>query len=204
MLIVGLTLNVGGIDLKLSMKEVFSIPNILSYIRILLIPIFVFLFFNATDTRDYYVIGIIILLSGITDLLDGWIARKFNQITELGKVVDPIADKLTQAAIIICLLFRYPYMWILFALLVVKELFMGINGLLLLRHGKKLDGAKWFGKLSTAVFYVAMGILITFPNIEPGFVVLLVILTGIFLSISFLMYIPEFLRLYARKEDVAP
>ncbi len=190
--------------MKLTAKEVFSIPNLLSYIRILLIPVFVYLFFTASNTGDYYWIGLIILLSSMTDLLDGWIARKFNQITELGKVVDPIADKLTQAAIIICLLFRYPYMWILFALLVVKELFMGINGLLLLKRGKKLDGAKWFGKLSTAVFYVAMGIMITFPNLNYGFVIFLMILTGIFLSISFLMYIPEFLRLYEKKEDVQP
>lgn len=188
--------------MKLTYKEIFSIPNTLSYIRILLIPVFIYLFFNATETRDYYWIGLIILLSSMTDLLDGWIARKFNQITELGKVVDPIADKLTQAAIVVCLLFRYPSMWILFALLVIKELFMGINGLLLLKRGKKLDGAKWFGKVSTAVFYVAMGILITFPNLEPGFVIFLMVITGVFLLISFLMYIPEFIRLYRKKEDV--
>lgn len=190
--------------MKLTAKEIFSIPNILSYIRLLLIPVFVYLFFTATEPRDYYFIGLIIFLSGLTDLLDGWIARKFNQITELGKVVDPIADKLTQTAIVVCLLFRYPYMWIIFALFVLKELFMGINGLILLKRGKKLDGAKWFGKLSTAVFYVTMGILITFPNLSTGFIVFLMIVTGVFLLLSFLMYIPEFLRMYAKKEDALP
>lgn len=186
--------------MKLTVREVFSIPNILSYIRILLIPVFIYLFIHAKDANDYYLIGFIILLSGITDMLDGWIARRFNQITEFGKVIDPIADKLTQAAIVVCLLFRYPYMWILFGLLVVKELFMGINGLILLKRGKKLDGAKWFGKVSTAVFYVAMGILITFPNLNTKFVILLMIITGTFLTISFIMYIPEYIKLYKNKE----
>jgi cardiolipin synthase len=184
---------------KVTVKEVFSIPNILSYIRILLIPVFVYLFFNATETSDYYFIGLIIFLSALTDALDGWIARKFNQITELGKVVDPVADKLTQAAIVICLLFRYPYMWILFILFVAKELFMGINGLILLKRGKKLDGAKWFGKLSTAVFYIAMGILITFPNLNEEFVAFLMMITGAVLLLSLLLYIPEFIKLYSKK-----
>lgn len=187
--------------MKLTAREFFSVPNILSYVRLLLIPIFTYLFIHAEDTKDYYLIGFIIFLSAVTDLLDGWFARKFNQITELGKVIDPIADKLTQAAIVVCLLFRYPYMWILFILLVVKELFMGIIGLVLLKRGKKLDGAKWFGKLSTAVFYVAMGILITFPNLPTEFVVFLMAITGIFLTISFILYIPEYIKLYKNRED---
>lgn len=185
--------------MKLTTKEVFSIPNILSYIRLLLIPVFIYFFLNATENRDYYFVGFIILLSGLTDLFDGMIARRFNQITELGKIVDPIADKLTQAAVVICLMFRYPFMWIIVILFVVKELFMGINGLILLKRGKKLDGAKWFGKLSTAVFYVTTGILITFPMLEAGFTSLLMIVTGVFLALSFMMYIPEYIKLYRKK-----
>ena len=184
--------------MKLTAKEIFSIPNILSYIRILLIPIFAYLFLNATEDRDYYLVGFIILLSALTDLFDGYIARKFNQITELGKLVDPVADKLTQAAIVICLMFRYPYMWILVALFIFKELFIGIMALISLKSGKKLDGAKWFGKLSTAVFYVAMGILITFPWLNPSFKSFLMIITGVFLFLSFVLYIPEYVRLYRK------
>lgn len=122
--------------MKPTAKEIWSIPNILSYIRLLLIPIFVYIYITANSTSDYYVAALIILLSGLTDMLDGLIARKFNQITELGKTIDPIADKLTQAAIVGCLMFRYDYMWILVLLLVVKELFMGINGLILLKKVK--------------------------------------------------------------------
>lgn len=78
---------------------------------------------------------------------------------------------------------------------------MGVIGLMLLKRGKKLDGAKWFGKLSTAVFYVAMGILITFPNLPTEFVVFLMAITGIFLTISFILYIPEYIKLYKNRED---
>ncbi|WP_026907941.1 CDP-alcohol phosphatidyltransferase family protein [Paucisalibacillus globulus] len=184
--------------MKFTSKEVFSIPNILSYIRLLLIPVFVYIYLTADSTEDYYVAAIIILFSGLTDMLDGLIARKFNQITELGKTVDPVADKLTQAAIVGCLMFRYEYMWILVVLLVIKELFMGINGLILLKKGRKLDGAMWFGKVSTAVFYAATFILIGFPEISTHFATILMLITGGFLGLSFIMYIPEFLKLYRK------
>ncbi|RKQ33547.1 CDP-alcohol phosphatidyltransferase family protein [Oceanobacillus halophilus] len=182
--------------MKFTAREVFTIPNILSIIRLILIPIFIYTYVTATGTNDYYIAAIIILLSGLTDFLDGFVARKFNQITELGKTLDPIADKLTQAAVAIILMFRYPYMWILVILFVLKELFMGINGLILLKRGKKLDGAKWFGKVSTTVFYIAMGLLIAFPELELQSVYLLIITTGIFLSLSFVMYVPEYIKLY--------
>ncbi|WP_010096442.1 CDP-alcohol phosphatidyltransferase family protein [Ornithinibacillus scapharcae] len=185
--------------MKLSTKEIFTIPNILSYIRLLLIPIFVYIYVTSDGPSDYYIAAIIILISGLTDLFDGLIARKFNQITELGKTVDPVADKLTQAAIVGCLMFRYEYMWILVVLLVVKELFMGINGLILLKKGRKLDGAMWFGKVSTAVFYAATFILIGFPEISSQLATILMFITGIFLGLSFILYIPEFLKLYRNK-----
>lgn len=185
--------------MKLTTKEIFSIPNILSYIRILLIPVFVYLFLNATENRDYYLVGFIIILSALTDLFDGLIARKFNQITELGKLVDPVADKLTQAAIVIALMFRYPFMWIIVLLFIIKELVMGFSALFLLKRGKKPDGAKWFGKLSTAVFYIAMGILITFPWLDHSIKSFLMIITGLFLLLSFFMYILEYIKLYRNK-----
>lgn len=93
--------------MKLRGKDFFTLPNILSYVRLLLIPVFMVHYLTATDERDYLISGMIIVFSGLTDLLDGIIARKFNQITEVGKLLDPIADKLTQVAVIICLMFRY-------------------------------------------------------------------------------------------------
>ncbi|MFD2043565.1 CDP-alcohol phosphatidyltransferase family protein [Ornithinibacillus salinisoli] len=182
--------------MRVTTKELFTIPNILSYLRLILIPVFIYFYITATDVSDYYIAALIILLSGLTDMFDGLIARRFNQVTDLGKVVDPIADKLTQMAIIICLVFHYPHIWILIVLFVIKELFMGINGLVLLKKGKKLDGAMWFGKVSTAVFYAATFLLIAIPEINPSTAAILMVTTGVFLGLSFILYIPEFLKLY--------
>ncbi|MCU9613512.1 CDP-alcohol phosphatidyltransferase family protein [Caldibacillus lycopersici] len=182
--------------MRITSKEIFTIPNCLSLLRILLIPIFVYVYINATESTDYLVATIIFFIAAISDFLDGKLARKFNLITELGKVLDPVADKLQQAAIAFCLLFRYEFLWMLITLFVVKELFMGINGVILLRRGKKLNGAMWFGKLSTAVFYVAMLSLIAFPEIDTTIAIILSIITAIFLALSFILYIPIFINMY--------
>ena len=177
-------------------KEIFTIPNLLSIFRIILIPIFVSLYILAREPRDYWLATIVIFISSLTDFFDGLIARKFNQISEFGKALDPIADKLTQIAIAACLLVRYQYMIFLFILLVIKELFMAINGIILLKRGKKLDGAMWFGKLSTAVFYITMIILTAFPTIDIQIANMLILITGLFLFLSFILYIPEYRKLY--------
>ena len=104
------------------------------------------------------------MLSSLTDLLDGLVARKFDMVTELGKALDPIADKLTHAALAICLAIRYPLMWALIGLMAVKEGYMGIMGVVFLRKGKMLDGAMWFGKVCTAVLFVGLLLLFVFPH----------------------------------------
>lgn len=177
-------------------SQIFTVPNLLSFVRLLLIPIFVWEYLHAETLRDYQLAALLVLLSGLTDLLDGWIARHFNLITELGKALDPIADKLTQAAVLICLMFRYRMMGVVAAILVVRDLFMGINGLILLRRGKKLDGAKWFGKVSTAVFYGATFLLILLPGISSAAANGLMLLVGFFLCLSFALYFPLFCKMY--------
>lgn len=144
-------------------KEIFSIPNILCYVRILLLPIFAVLFCLKQDVWA----AVVVLLSAATDVSDGIIARKFHMETELGKILDPLADKLTQAVVSGCLLFRYPVMWILFTVIVVKESFQGIGGLLLYRKLKSMRSSEWFGKLSTAFFYAVMAYLVLFAP-EPA------------------------------------
>lgn len=183
---------------KITFKEVYSIPNILCYIRILLIPVFIYVYVNAKDTVDYYMAAAIIFLSGLTDFCDGFIARKFNQVTELGKLIDPVADKLTQAAIIIALMFKIKWMFFLVVLFVIKELSMIINGIILLRKGKKLDGAMWFGKVSTAVFYFSTFIIILFPMLNSLVVNWLMIISAFFMALSFIMYINEYIKMYKK------
>lgn len=178
-------------------KEIFTIPNLLSLLRILLLPVYLWIIFNVEDKKDFYWAAGIILFSGITDLLDGFIARKFNQITELGKLLDPVADKLTQAALAFSLVIYYPKMWLVAILLFFKELFMLVSGWLLLKRKKqKLDGAKWFGKVSTAVFYGTMFLILLFPDAPDSLVTALISLTAIFLGISFVLYAREYFYLF--------
>ena len=100
---------------RFSKKEIFSIPNLMGYFRILLIPVFCYLYITAETEREYLYAALVVLLSSLTDLFDGKIARRFHMVTELGKALDPIADKLTHAALAICLATRYPMMWALIA-----------------------------------------------------------------------------------------
>ena len=137
-------------------KEIFSIPNLMGYFRILLIPVFCVLYLNAESQRDFLLAGAVVLLSSLTDLFDGMVARRFNMVTQLGKVLDPVADKLTHAALAICLAVRYPLMWLLITLMVLKEGYMAIMGAIFLKKGRMIDGAMWFGKVCTATLFVGL------------------------------------------------
>lgn len=183
--------------MSMNRKEFLSIPNILSYFRIVLIPIFIWRFITATEPAHYYIAAFIIFLSGLTDFLDGQIARRYRQVTEFGKALDPIADKLTQAGIIFCLMLKIKWMFLLVILFVVKELFMGIASLVIIRKKRrKLDGAKWFGKICTAVFYFVTFVLIAVPELSAFWVYLLLAVCAAFMLLSFSMYVPVFVKMY--------
>ena len=111
----------------ISKKELLSIPNLMGYFRLIMIPVFVWLYLKASTDADYYRAAIVMGISSITDMFDGMIARKFNMITEFGKFLDPLADKLTHGAILLCLWSRYPLILLLLVLFVLKEGFMLIT-----------------------------------------------------------------------------
>lgn len=173
---------------KIKRQDWYSIPNLLTYIRILLIPFFIWSYYHAKTVNDYYFSAGIIVVSGLTDFLDGKIARHFNLVTELGKFIDPVADKLTQLALVWCLASRFTWMWLLVLVFLVKEGFMIIAGMLLLRKHKKLDGAMWYGKISTFVFYIVMIILLFWPMLPMATANLLVLICTAFMFFSFIMY----------------
>lgn len=180
-----------------SRKEIFSIPNILGYFRILLIPVFMTLYFKAQEPKDYFVAAVVVGISSLSDMFDGLIARKFNMITELGKFIDPLADKLTQGALIVCFVARYPLMWLLVGIYIVKEGFMAVMGLVMLRHnGRKLDGAKWFGKVSTALLYVTMFIFLLVPTMDIRLVNGLIGISAFAMVFTLIAYIPVFVEMY--------
>ena len=137
-------------DIKV--KDFFTIPNILTLSRIILITPFVNLFLSG----EYLAAGIVLVISGLTDCFDGFIARKCNQVTELGKVLDPIADKLTLIAIVICVAFSMPTVRPIMIVLIVKDSIMLIGGTRLIKKGITPPSAKWYGKISTVLFYVSV------------------------------------------------
>ena len=185
---------------RIDKREIFSIPNLMGYFRILLIPLFSWMYCTADSTGDYYAAAVVVGVSGLTDMFDGKIARRFHMITELGKFIDPLADKLTQAALLICLAVRYPLMRAGLVLFVIKEGFMAVMGALLLPRGKKLDGAMWFGKVCTAVLYAVLFLLLLLPGIGTTAANVLIGICGAFLLFSFLMYIPVFRRMWKESE----
>lgn len=131
-------------------KKIFTIPNLLTISRILMIPPFVWMY---VEKENYPAATMILLLSGLSDVLDGFIARRFDMSSDFGKALDPVADKLTQFTILICLMSRFSFMWIPMSLLFVKELFLGITSLLAIKKTKEVHGAKWHGKAATCLIY---------------------------------------------------
>ena len=141
--------------------ENLTVPNILSFLRILILVPFV-LFVN---NNNYIGGGVILVLSGLTDLLDGFIARKFNQITRLGEMLDPTADKLTLMTVMICASMKFPRIFPFMALLALKEILMLAAGAILLKNKKNPPASKWYGKVSTVVFYISITTIIVIKAI---------------------------------------
>lgn len=165
-----------------------ALPNLLSILRLILIPVFAYYYSKAETQAEYLWAAFIVLFSGFTDYLDGVIARRYDMITDLGKVLDPIADKLTQLAIVVCLILTWDYMWILVALFVVKELSLLVCNILLYRKGEKMDGSLWYGKVATFTFYTCALFLVAFPTMNPNIAYTLMTLTGLALLMAFVMY----------------
>ena len=145
-------------------EEAFSIPNLLSYFRLLLIPVFIVLYVHEEFTAALITLAV----SGLSDILDGRIARKYNMVTDLGKVLDPVADKLTQCAMMLCVAMRYPAMWWLLGLHVVKEIIMLVMGWYVLKKTDTVNSAIWVGKLCTGVIYAVMMLHVILPYLPQA------------------------------------
>lgn len=133
--------------------KILTIPNLLSMIRILLIPLFMRLYLGKDDVPAT---AIVLVISGLTDALDGFIARRFHVVSDFGKALDPLADKLTQLAMLCCLLIRFPRMIWLLIVLCVKEIFVASTQLAVIRRTELVLGADWHGKLTTILLYAVM------------------------------------------------
>ncbi len=178
---------------KFEVGDLFKLPNILCYIRIIMVPVFLHIYFTAVEQKDYYMATGVVLASGITDFLDGQIARRCNMITDLGRIIDPVADKLMQLAMVVALTLKIQYMYLLVIYLVFKEIVTSAMGFIVIkRYERRLNGAKWYGKVCTALLYVVMLVLVAFPKIDSSVQNILLIVCAGGLTLAFVMY----MRLY--------
>lgn len=166
-------------------KKIITIPNILSMVRICLIPVIVWLFLSK---ENYLLTGIFVLISGLTDVVDGMIARRFNMISDVGKVLDPIADKATQAVVVILLSIRFPLMLIPLAIGIVKEIFMTVSGYMIVKKCDVVLGANWHGKLATVVLTATMALHLVWYNIDPTVSLIMILLSAAFIALSLTLY----------------
>ena len=184
-----------------------TIPNWLCFLRIALIPVFTVLFIKG----QYILAFIFMIVAALTDTFDGKIARKYNMVSNLGKILDPIADKLSQIAIVIILIVKFwdGYLKYILFLFIVKELLMVIGGAVLMSKGMRPVAAEVWGKVATLVFYVVMIVIIALggegcalynveffkPFILPDWLITtLISISAVLAFVSLFGYAPGFIR----------
>lgn len=143
-------------------KKIITIPNILSFFRLCLIPVIVWLY---CFENDYLWTTVTLVISALTDVVDGFVARKFNMISDFGKAFDPVADKLTQIIVMFCLVTRFPLMLIPLVILTIKEILAAILNMITLKKAGYVVAAVWHGKVNTILLYATMLIHIVWFNI---------------------------------------
>lgn len=181
-----------------------NIPNILTIFRFILVPVFGFFL----CTGEFVIAAVIFTLGGVTDVLDGYIARQYNQVTSWGKIADPLADKLMQMTALVILSIVIGVVPIEFLLIILaKEILMGVGALMLYKHDNYVVSANWYGKMTTVVFYLAI-IMMMFD--EPfrrwkiwgipinKFVFMLAIIAALF---AFFMYVKSYYRIRGKKTE---
>lgn len=171
-------------------KDILTIPNLLSTIRIILIPVYLVIYLRADSAAGYTLAAAILAVSCLTDMVDGYIARRFNMISTFGKLLDPVADKATQFCLLVCLAVEYPVLWSLLTLFMIKEGFQFIAMWIAYRNGKMLKGALLSGKISTAVLFLSLiAMVLLHGSISMSAVRILTGVDGVFMLIAFLHYV---------------
>ena len=183
---------------KLTKDQVLTIPNMLSFARFAMIPLIVWLY--CVEKSTIWTLAVVIL-SGITDIVDGFIARKFHMISDLGKALDPIADKLTQIALLICLLTRFPLMWVPLILMLVKESVAFILRYRVFRKTGEVDGAVWHGKACTLLLYLLVSLHIFWYDIPLPVSTVAISICTFMMLFSFCSYTVASASLLKKKSD---
>ena len=171
-----------------------NLPNLLSLLRLCMVPIFVLAFFSKIEGSDYVALAVFVLAT-VTDMLDGMIARRQNKITNLGKVLDPLGDKLMALSVLTCLTIdrRIP-IWAVIVLL-AKEIIMGIGGFYIYRKSAWMPPSDYFGKTSTVVLFIACVILIAFKDLPKPWPILIISIALAIAVVAFINYLIVFIKL---------
>ena len=178
--------------------KIITIPNILSLFRLLLIPVIMWLYIVKEDP---VLTTVILVFSGITDIVDGIVARKCHMVSDFGKAFDPVADKLTQIAMLFCFVSRFKWMLLPLCVMVIKEVTAGILGLLVIRKTGKVDGAVWHGKATTVSLYSMMIIHLIWYNIPSVISGILIGACTALALLSAFMYSRENVRILLGKKN---
>lgn len=180
-------------------SRIITIPNVLSFIRLILIPLFLWLYCIC---KEYILAGVVVLASGLTDIADGLVARKLHMESNLGRVLDPVADKLTQVAMCFAMLYRYPVMLWVLVFFAVKELAMAVLGYCYMRRTGVVNSARWYGKASSIIQYVVMLSLIFRPSISNYSAYVLISLCLVTHVLSLLLYCVFYIRSLSNPDHV--
>lgn len=172
-------------------KELFSIPNLLGYLRLILVPVFLILYYRADSRAEYLAAFGILATAMLTDFSDGKIARRFNMVTDFGKALDPVADKVVQGSVAIAVCFRFHNMLFFLLVFILKEIYMAVMGVYLIKTRKFWTPAQWYGKITTAVVDVSVFALLLIPGIpERAADIIIAVLIGfvIFCLIKYMQF----------------
>lgn len=168
-----------------------NVPNVLTMIRFFMVPIFAYYLY----IQQYKVSVVIFIIAGITDVLDGYIARKKHIVTEWGKLADPLADKLMQITALVMLTIHGIIPWIFLVIMLIKELTMVAGSIKLYKKDNVVVSANWYGKFATVVFYIAIVVTMMFKilgqnGIIPSMIVIiLILLTLLAMIYAFVKYV---------------
>ena len=178
---------------KTVFSNIFTVPNMMSFFRLMLIP---FILWFYLGLKNVWLTVIFVVISALTDILDGWVARKFKMVSEFGKLIDPVADKFTQGSLILCLIIQYPLVIALLALFLIREILMVWSGTLLIKKTDKFSSAKWYGKANTVILEVAVMVLLVFTRIPKPVGNILICVCMVSVVVSLILYMIYYKKLF--------
>ena len=172
---------------KLTKNQILTIPNLLSLLRLALIPFIVWLYV-IKGSPEWTIV--LLIVSGATDIIDGFIARHFNMTSDVGKAIDPLADKLTQIAVLFCLVTRFPLLLLPIVIMIVKEVGSFALRLTIYKKTERVESADWHGKATTVMIYIVMLLHILWPliNLPKEVSTVSILVTASMMILSCILY----------------